>query len=106
MHDVRLYETSYMVWANYDVAGSDQSSLKQASGLSFLSAQALEAIGAPLTDFQKSQLITSEELHSISLVSVRDDSDSWHPIAQASAVSSRFDGLAQITYLEFASKLR
>ena len=106
VHDVRLYETSYMVWANYDVAGSDQSSLKQASGLSFLSAQALEAIGAPLTDFQKSQLITSEELHSISLVSVRDDSDSWHPIAQASAVSSRFDGLAQITYLEFASKLR
>lgn len=104
-HDIRHYETTYTVWANYDISGLAQDSPQKTSSFSYITAQTLELIGAPLTDFQKAQLLTSEELPAISLVAIRDTEDSWHPLEQANSISNRYADLEVIAYLEFGSKL-
>ena len=101
-HEIRLYETTYTVWANYDVAGQAQVSAERTLGLSHLSALTLDAIGAPLTNFQKAQIVTSETLPTICLMGVRGTDDSWVPTEEAATVSTVYEDLQAITYLEFA----
>ena len=61
-HSERQYETEYFIWANYDVAGSDQSSEQEAVSVNYLGAVLCELIGAPLTDYQKALLVIKEDL--------------------------------------------
>ena len=49
-HSARVYQTPYMIWANYDVAGNDQVSERLDIGINSLAAVMLDAIGAPMTD--------------------------------------------------------
>ena len=100
-HETRLYETTYMVWANYDVAGADQDSPTRDAGISYVTALALDAVGAPMTDLQKAQVVASETLPAVTAMGVRDLEGTWVPLDEAATVSEAYADLQTITYLEF-----
>ena len=103
----RLYETTYSVWTNYDVAGAAgaRGGGRSDASISYLATVTLEAIGAPLTDFQKAQLVASEEIPLLSLAGAQLDDGAWVAIDDEDALPAAYDDMAQITYLEFASEL-
>lgn len=103
-HNVRTHQTEYLVWANYDVSGQGDP-VEADTSLPFLAASTLHAVGAPLTDFQRASLVAREEMPSLSLVGVQDAAGAWHPLDAAGGLPARFDELARVTYLEFASKV-
>jgi len=78
VHARRVYQTDYIVWANYDVAGNDQVSEYSDVSASFLGAEVLQKIGAPLTDFQKAHLELRRALPEISAACYEDAEASWH----------------------------
>lgn len=100
------YTSSYLVWANYDVAGRTEGAGRTTTSPAYLAAKTAELIGAPLTDFQKAQLAVSEEMPAMSLLGVESADGAWTSADDEGALPSVYDDLAQITYLEFASKLR
>ena len=104
-HNLRTHETTYLVWANYDVAGSGQGADQEETSPAYLGALVAEAIGAPLTDFQKAQLVVREEIPAMSLVGVMSADGAWIAPDEEDSLPSAFRDLAQISYLEFASKL-
>lgn len=55
-HARRVYQTDYVVWANYDIAGCDQVSEVDDVSASFLASEVAQLIGAPLTSFQKAHI--------------------------------------------------
>lgn len=63
-HEVHAYESSYTVWANYDVAGAPLDRTIETSA-SQLAAQVLHLIGVPPTDYQKAQLVLSQQVPSM-----------------------------------------
>ncbi|OUO33812.1 LTA synthase family protein [Olsenella sp. An293] len=104
-HIARTYQTTYLIWANYDVLGNDQVSQTLDAGVSTLGAMMAEAIGAPLTDFQKAQLVATETMPILHSVGVHTTDGSLIPIDDVDALPEAYDDLARITYLEFASNL-
>lgn len=78
IHARRVYQTDYIVWANYDVAGNDQVSEYSDVSASFLTSEFLQKIGAPLTDFQKAHLKLRRVLPEISAACYEDAEGSWH----------------------------
>ena len=105
-HNRRIYETTYSIWANYDVAGNDQTSERMDASPAYLGAMTAEMIGAPLTDFQKAQLVTREEVPAVSLVGLETSDGTWLSTVESSDLPEAYYDLAKISYLEFASKLR
>ena len=75
----RTYQSSYMVWANYDIAGADDLLPTQTSATSanYLAAQVLELIGAPLTDYQKCTLEIRESMPLINRIGYSDIYGIW-----------------------------
>ena len=55
-HAMRLWQTDYIVWANYDVAGRGQSSGSMDLSTNYLGTTMMDLIGAPLNNYQKAQL--------------------------------------------------
>ncbi len=104
-HNLRVYETTYFIWANYDVAGNDQVAEQEQTSPAYLAAMLCELMGAPLTDFQKAQLVTRESVPALSLVGWMDSGGTWHELEGAALESEAYRKLAFVTYLEFASKL-
>lgn len=56
VHSARLYQTTYRIWANYDVAGNVQSGQNADTSAPYLGAEMMSLIGAPLSDYQKALL--------------------------------------------------
>lgn len=77
-HAERLWQTSYIVWANYDVAGADQTSTKTDLSTNYLAAETLRLIGAPLTDYQKAQLSLRDSLPVINTTGFQDRTGTWY----------------------------
>ena len=105
-HSLRIHETTYLVWANYDVAGNDQAGEKNDTSVCYLGALLAEAIGAPLTDYQKAELAVREELPALSLVGTRLADGSWVAADRLEEMPEAYDDLAHMSYLEFASTLQ
>ncbi|MBM6774853.1 hypothetical protein H9X80_04765 [Olsenella profusa] len=104
-HTRRIYETTYLLWANYDVAGSDQVSEQVRASASNVVALALHALGAPLTDLQKAQVVAYGDASAMSLMGVRDASGTWFDLGDEEALPAGYRDLEQITYLEFGEKV-
>ncbi len=81
-HGARAYRTNYFVWTNYEVAGAGDMRWEDASS-STLGALALDAIGAPLTDFQKAQLGARMYMPMINMFAYKDNEGGWHSVADA-----------------------
>lgn len=104
-HNLRTYETTYLVWANYDLAGSTQDSQVVETSPAYLAALTANAIGMPLTDYQKALLVARLDMPSISLMGIRDASGAWLDPASGDELPAAYDDLSRISYLEFADKL-
>ena len=101
-HSLRLYETTYCLWANYDVAGSEQVSERVDASASNVVALALHELGAPLTDYQKAQVVAYDELPAMSVMGVRDADGAWTVLEDEEALPEAYADLEQMAYLEFA----
>lgn len=105
-HIEREYQTVYTIWANYDVAGSDQAGATDGTSAAYLAAQLMDLIGAPLTDWQKEQLMCRDGLPSYDVFGYQDAAGSWHDLDETgSAASSLLEDLRWGSYLEFGSKV-
>ncbi len=78
VHAERLWQTDYVIWANYDVAGCDQTSEERDLSANYLAAYLMQLIGAPLTDYQKAQLVISESMPAINTTGFASGSYSWY----------------------------
>lgn len=77
-HQERLWQTDYIVWANYDIAGNTQTSEVDNLSINYLGATLMELIGAPLSDFQKAQLSLRSALPALNKTGFCDAEGTWH----------------------------
>ncbi|MDY4042141.1 MAG: LTA synthase family protein [Collinsella sp.] len=105
-HVQRNYQTTYLVWANYDVAGRDQVSWNTETGANALAALTLDLAGAPLTDRQKSTLASRDQVTSVNLNGYLGADGLRYALDAESPFRQTIDSLQRIQYLEFARKLR
>ncbi len=97
-HTQRLWQTEYVVWANYDVAGADQTSPEDDISANFLGAKTLELIGADLTDYKKAQLAIRELMPAVNLIGYQGADRDWYWHGQASDYVAGFYDLAHLQY--------
>ena len=76
-HQERLWQTSYIIWANYDVAGNSQTSQEEDLSSNYLSSELMKLIGAPLTDYQKAHLTLRQSLPALNSVGYEDSQSRW-----------------------------
>ncbi len=77
-HAERLWQTEYLIWANYDVAGNSQTSETLDISSNYLGAYLMQLIGAPLTDYQKARLVIAEAMPVINTTGYMDRSGTWY----------------------------
>lgn len=104
VRSLHLYETTYCLWANYDVAGRAQTSTRVDASASNVVALALDAIGAPLSDYQKAQVMAYDEVPALSLAGVRDAEGAWTALDEEDRLPGAYADLEWMAYLEFARK--
>ena len=76
-HQERLWQTNYIIWANYDVAGNSQTSHEEDLSSNYLSSELMKLIGAPLTDYQKAHLSLRQSLPALNSVGYEDAQGRW-----------------------------
>ena len=84
-HTQRLWQTKYLVWANYDVAGADRIDSEQDLSVNYLASTVLEAVGAPLTDAQKAQQAMRSYIPCINMIGYMDADGAWHYASDTNA---------------------
>lgn len=62
----------------------------------------LDTIGAPLTDYQKAQVVSYAEVPALSVMGVRDASGAWVTLGEKDRLPAAYADLEQMAYLEFA----
>ena len=77
-HTERIWQTRYVVWANYDVAGNAQASEELDTSIDNVGALALDAIGAPLTAYQQARLQNRKNMPSINVVGKQAADGTWY----------------------------
>lgn len=97
-HTERIWQTKYMVWANYDVAGARQHSDVLDTSINNVGALALEAIGAPLSSYQRAHLALRKEMPAINVVGYRDAAAAWHLSEETSDASEARENYAAMQY--------
>ncbi len=97
-HTQRLWQTKYVIWANYDVADTDQTSARDDTSANFLGAQTLDLIGAPLTDYQKAQVAIRELMPAVNLIAYQGADRQWYWHGQDSDYDAGFYDLAHLQY--------
>lgn len=85
LHAERLWQTDYIIWANYDVAGRDQVSANVPLSTNYLGSSLMELIGAPLTDYEKAHLSLREAMPAINATGFADKSMQWYLSSAATA---------------------
>lgn len=78
VHQERLWQTDYIIWANYDVAGNDQTSEVDDLSVNYLGAKLMEVIGAPLSTHQKALMSLREALPAINTTGFEDADGTWY----------------------------
>lgn len=106
VHARRVFQTDYVVWANYDVAGSAQESEVADVSASFLGADVLQHIGATLTDYQKAHLELRRVLPEISGACYEDAAACWHPSNQDSGVVETDQARRDFAMMQFFQMFR
>ena len=66
----------------------------------------LESIGAPLSDYQKAQLVMKETIPAINTFGIMDSNGNWHSLdTTETSLATTFQDLSWLTWLEFTSKV-
>ncbi len=103
VHARRIYQTNYVVWANYDVAGATKRHDLETS-VDLLASQFMDTIGADLTDFEEAQLDISASIPALSALGYKGADGTWYDPKDESAYANDYRDLSLIEYLHFADK--
>lgn len=102
---MRTYRTPYLIWANYDVDGSDQVSEHKNIGLYSLQSLLFDAIGAPLSSQQMAILGVSEEVPILNGFAYQTLDGGWRSFDGEAELAAAVRDLEWIQYLNYASRL-
>lgn len=106
-HAFRVHQSTYFVWANYEIAGNNELNVYDTVGANEIAAIALNMIGAPLTDYQKALLATRSDVPSINVAGyLGADGLRYDLESEDSPYTSTIDKLQRVQYLEFATKVQ
>lgn len=106
-HAFRVHQSTYFVWANYEIAGNNELNVYDTVGANEIAAIALNKIGAPLTDYQKALLATRSDVPSINVAGyLGADGLRYDLESEDSPYASTIDKLQRVQYLEFATKVQ
>ena len=78
VHAERQWQTSYVIWANYDVAGNDQVSEQDDLSTNYLGSELMQLIGAPLSDYQKAHIVLRNSMPAINSTGYADGQLAWY----------------------------
>lgn len=104
-HTQRIYHAQYLVWANFDVAGSDQTSAEEDTSVDVLASRVLNAIGAPLTTYEKAQLAVNEQIKATNLHGYLGLDGTWYTPEQEGPYAELYNKMALVEYLNFAERV-
>ena len=104
-HVQRVQQTPYLIWANYEIAGAPEMPIERDLGLFSLAAYANHLIGAPLTDYQKAQIVLMERIPVLNAYGYRGSDGQWYSFESETNYSDAVRDLEWQQYLEFASNL-
>ncbi|MDI9590348.1 MAG: LTA synthase family protein [Acidobacteriota bacterium] len=104
-HSQRIYHTEYLIWANYNVSGRLQRSDVRDTSVEVLGTIMLDAIGAPLSRYQKAQLAVNQQIQATNLHGYLGADDIWYRPDDDSPYKELYDKMALVEYLNFAEKL-
>ena len=105
-HSARTYQTRYVIWANYDVAGRDQVAADATVSASNLGATLMNAIGAPLSRYQKAELFSTTVVPQISSLGYQTLDGTWHVMSDAQGAEEKdLADLRTMFYYEFGSRV-
>ena len=88
VHAERLWQTDYIIWANYDVAGRTQNSNNVDLSTNYLGSELMQLIGAPLTQYQKAHMSLMQAMPAINSTGYEDRSLQWY-LSSATAVNDQ-----------------
>lgn len=103
LHAERAYQTTYAMWANYDVAGSSQESQQLDTSANYLSGLLLSSIGTRVSEYEDAQLGLRESMPTINLYGYEGANGSWYALASDGPYAGAFDVGERIAYLNFGS---
>lgn len=102
--EFKKHESTYMVWTNYEVAGTGFGQVRTTSS-SQLAAQVLYALGAPLTDRQKADLVLGQSVGAINLLGYIGADGLRYELGVESPYRETIAQMQAIQYLRFTEKL-
>lgn len=106
-HAFRIYQSTYLVWANYEIAGNTELNVYDTVGANEIAAITLNKIGAPLTNYQKALLATRSDVPTVNVAGyLGADGLRYDLESEDSPYASTIDKLQRMQYLEFASKVQ
>ena len=97
--------TDYVIWANYDVAGREQTGMIDETSVDLLAAQALDLIGAPVSEFQEAQLSIRRSIPSLSASDYQGKDRAWYAPDEDGPYAQTYRDLSLIEYLNFATRV-
>lgn len=100
-HICRIYQTSYFIWANYDVAGNEQVSEVRDVAASSLSSLLMQVIGAPMSDYQKAHMVLLRALPVVDAVCYQDLFGFWHLPNESSGIQATDQARADFEALQY-----
>lgn len=103
LHAERAYQTTYVMWANYDVTDEAQESQQLDTSTNYLSGLLLSSIGAPVSEYEEAQLGLRESMPAINLYGYEGADGSWYALASDGPYAGAFDVGERIAYLNFGS---
>lgn len=86
VHGERIHNTTYAMWANYEVAGWEAKSKEEATddtSADLLPSMMLDVVGAPLTDFQKAQLGARTFARALNADGYLGADEAWHHLDES-----------------------
>ena len=112
-HKARITIAPYFIWTNYDTGydreesenTSPASNALAVSSANFLGAQLLEAIGAPLDDYQKALLVLHEQIQAVNTNGYCDAKGIWHDASDGTAEDHPYHQLQVLHYLNIVRNL-
>lgn len=78
VHQERLWQTDYIIWANYDVVGNAQTSEQDDLSANYLGAKLMQVIGAPMSDYQKALMQLHDIVPAINATGFEDSRRRWY----------------------------
>ena len=106
-HTQRVYQTSYLIWANYDVAGATQTDSSFPTSPAYLAAMTLDYAGAPLSDYQKTQMVVRQTMPAFNAFGLMGADGKWYEVEdENSPVAAVNNDLSKVSYLHFATKVK